>query len=196
MRKGRGSVDVDIYNELIEVPGARELLLKNTTNFRTDRRTGKLRAEIHEDVWPEVKEMVAKWKRIKKGQPQDGPKAKKTARPNRAKKKKTSVKRKRTATKKAIQKKDKTTSDEQKKIKKLHNLKQGDEFAYKNVGFGLTSYENGGDVLGRQKEKLFTDAFSKMGMDWNGSTWVFDSGLGMKTYIVLLEDVPEGELVE
>lgn len=67
MRKGRGLVDMDIYEKLLEVPGARSILLDNTTNHRTDSRTGKIRAEIHEDAWPEVKKMVANWKRFKRG---------------------------------------------------------------------------------------------------------------------------------
>lgn len=66
MRKGRGLVEVEIYEELLRFPEPRRLLLNNTTNHRDNPRTKKLCAEIHEDAWPEVKEMVAKWKRFKK----------------------------------------------------------------------------------------------------------------------------------
>ncbi len=70
MRKGRGLVDSDIYNELVKIPGAREILVSNLCNFRTDSRTGKVRAEISEDAWPEVKQMVENWKRRKAGKKQ------------------------------------------------------------------------------------------------------------------------------
>lgn len=70
MRKGRGLVDQDIYDQLMKVPGARQLLLGATCNHRFDQKTKKLRVEIAEDAWPEVKRMVANWKRIKSGKPQ------------------------------------------------------------------------------------------------------------------------------
>lgn len=66
MRKGRGLVDADIYDELLKVPGAGKLLADNTANFRRDPKTKKLRVEISEDVWKEVKKMVSDWKRLKK----------------------------------------------------------------------------------------------------------------------------------
>lgn len=70
MRKGRGLVDEDVYDELMKVPGAREILLANTSNHRHDPKTGRIRVEISEDAWPEVKQMVANWKRRKAGKPQ------------------------------------------------------------------------------------------------------------------------------
>ena len=70
MRKGRGLVDSDIYHELVKIPGAKEILVSNLCNFRTDSKTGKVRAEISEDAWPEVKQMVENWKRMKSGKKQ------------------------------------------------------------------------------------------------------------------------------
>ncbi|MDO8496460.1 MAG: hypothetical protein Q7S43_03325 [bacterium] len=70
MRKGRGLVDSDIYDELVKIQGAKEILLSSLCNFRTDPRTGKVRAEISEDAWPEVKQMVENLKRRKAGKKQ------------------------------------------------------------------------------------------------------------------------------
>jgi hypothetical protein len=70
MRKGRGFVDRDIYNELLKVPGAKEILLTNTCNHCLDPKTQRIRVEISEDAWPEVKQMVANFKRMKRGKPQ------------------------------------------------------------------------------------------------------------------------------
>lgn len=70
MRKGRGLVDQDIYDELMKIPGARRVLIDNTCNFRLDPKTDKVGAEISEDAWPEVKQMVLNWKRAKAGKPQ------------------------------------------------------------------------------------------------------------------------------
>jgi hypothetical protein len=80
----------------------------------------------------------------------------------------------------------------------LKNIKSGDEFAYKNIGYGLVSYERGGgdERVWRTKGRLYTDTFSSIGMEWDGTTWVFDGGLGMTTKIVRLEDVPLGLLDE
>lgn len=79
------------------------------------------------------------------------------------------------------------------RLKRLKNLKPSDKFAYKNTGYGLVSYEDGSDAIGVKKGRLFTDCFEH-GMDWNGQTWKFDSGLGLVTTVVLIEDVPKGEL--
>lgn len=65
MRRGRGLVDQKIYNELVKIPGAREILLTNTCNHRFDPKTKQHRVEISEDAWPEVKQMVANYKRLK-----------------------------------------------------------------------------------------------------------------------------------
>jgi len=178
MRKGRGLVDVDIYNELLEVPGARKLLLDNTTNHRVNPKTDRLCAEIHEDAWPEVKEMVANWKRLKKGKPQQT--HKKSA----------------PKVRRGVKEQPTVDPEQQKRIQRLRKLKPGDKFAYKNVGYGLTSYEGGSDAIGVKKGKLFTETFDSMGMEWTGTTWKFDGGLGLVTYIVLIEDVPEGQLAD
>ena len=95
-----------------------------------------------------------------------------------------------------VKAKEKKTLTAAERVRRLKGLKSGDEFAYKNVGFGLTSYEKGHGEVWRKGGKLFTSTFDSMGMEWNGETWVFDGGLGMKTYIALLEDVPEGELTD
>lgn len=85
------------------------------------------------------------------------------------------------------------TSEE--RIKRLKNLKTGDKYAYKNVGFGETTYETISDDKVRHKNgRLFTNVFESRGMEWTGETWKFDSGLGLVTTIVLLEDVPKGGL--
>ena len=79
------------------------------------------------------------------------------------------------------------------RLRRLKTLKPGDKFAYKNSGYGLVSYEDGSDAIGVKKGRLFTNTFDH-GMDWNGQTWKFDSGLGLVTTIVLMEDVPKGKL--
>ena len=70
MRKGRGLVDSDIYDELVKIPGAKEILVSNLCNFLIDPKTGRVRAEISEDAWPEVKQLVQNWKRMKAKKPQ------------------------------------------------------------------------------------------------------------------------------
>ncbi|KKT28113.1 hypothetical protein A3G55_02450 [Candidatus Giovannonibacteria bacterium RIFCSPLOWO2_12_FULL_44_25] len=80
------------------------------------------------------------------------------------------------------------------RVQKLQKLKSGDKFAYKNVGYGLTSYEIGDDALKIKSGKLFTKTFDSTGMEWTGQTWKFDGGLGLVTTIVLMEDIPEGAL--
>lgn len=84
----------------------------------------------------------------------------------------------------------------EKRVERLKNLKRNDTFAYKNVGYGYTTYEEGSDVIETRDGKLFTDAFEDLGMDWTDQTWKFDGGLGLVTTIVLMEDVPEGALEE
>ena len=70
----------------------------------------------------------------------------------------------------------------------LKNLKPGDKFFYKCVGYGLTSYERGDDVVEIRDGKLFTNTFDTYGLEWNGTTWVSDGALGLKTYIVSADD--------
>lgn len=79
----------------------------------------------------------------------------------------------------------------QTKIKK--NLGPKDKFSYKNIGYGLISYEEGSDAIGVKKGKLYTDTFDKMGMEWNGTTWVFDGGLGLRTEIATIAELKEYE---
>jgi hypothetical protein len=69
----------------------------------------------------------------------------------------------------------------------LKNLKPGDKLFYKHVGYGLTSYERG-EVVEIKDGKLYTPSFDTDGMDWNGSTWVFDAGLGLRTTVVPADD--------
>ena len=73
-------------------------------------------------------------------------------------------------------------------MSELANLKAGDKFFYRNDGYGLTSYERGDDAIEIHDGKLFTDTFDKIGMEWDGKTWVFDGGLGIKTSIVAADD--------
>lgn len=65
MRKGRGLVDQDIFDDMLSVPGTSKILLGSVCNHRFDKKTGKLRVEIAEEAWPEVKRMVAKWRKIR-----------------------------------------------------------------------------------------------------------------------------------
>jgi len=76
-------------------------------------------------------------------------------------------------------------------------LKKGDAFVYCNVGFGYTTYEAASDIERKKNTKLFTQTFSKGGMDWDArrGTWVFDGGTGMLTIIMLREEVPKGESI-
>jgi hypothetical protein len=184
MRKGRGLVDMDIIDELTKVPGMKHLIMCNTTNIITSRRTGKLRAEIHEDAWPEVKAAVANWKRVKAGKPQKDPASPKS-----------SVKKKRKSGKKneAV----KRVAEQEKHLaERLANLKPGDDFVYRNVGFGMVTYERGSDAIEVRDGKLFTETFSEMGMDWNGETWKFYGGGGLVTTVLLPEQVPPGEDID
>lgn len=80
------------------------------------------------------------------------------------------------------------------RTRRLKSLKSGDAFAYKNVGYGLVSYEEGDEKIWRKGGKLFTPTFDSIGMEWNGQTWEFDGGLGLKTLVIFLEDVPKGQL--
>jgi hypothetical protein len=73
-------------------------------------------------------------------------------------------------------------------MSELQNLKPGDKFFYKNVGYGLTSYERGDDAVEIKDGKLFTETFNTFGMEWKNDQWVFDGGLGMKTFIVGPDD--------
>jgi len=75
----------------------------------------------------------------------------------------------------------------------LKRLKPGDQFSYKNIGYGLVSYEDGSDAIGIKNGRLFTDTFDKVGMEWNGKTWVFNGGLGMTTEIASIEELRKYE---
>lgn len=64
------------------------------------------------------------------------------------------------------------------------------KFAYKNVGYGVVSYEMGHGPIEQQDGKLFTDTFESDGMVWkDGQGWLFDSGLGLQTYAIAWEDL-------
>jgi hypothetical protein len=78
----------------------------------------------------------------------------------------------------------------------LKKLKKGDLVAYKNVGYGIISYERGDAVTAIKGGKLYTPTFDSRGMTWDSfaNAWVFDGGLGLKTYAILPESVPPGEL--
>lgn len=60
---------------------------------------------------------------------------------------------------------------------------------YKNVGYGLTTYE-GDTVTDIVDGKLFTGCFSSEGMSWDdrAQTWKYDGGLGLVCTIVPIDD--------
>lgn len=70
----------------------------------------------------------------------------------------------------------------------MKDLKPGDLVAYKNVGYGLISYEGPDTVVEIRDGKLFTETFDSMGMEWKAGQWIFDTGLGLKTIAVDPED--------
>ena len=76
----------------------------------------------------------------------------------------------------------------------LKNLEAGDDVIYKNVGYGLTSYEEGkGEVVEIKDGRLFTNSFDREGMQWDERTqsWKYDGGLGLVTYAIAADD-PKG----
>ena len=78
-------------------------------------------------------------------------------------------------------------SRQKQKVWDARKLRKGDSVIYKNIGYGLVSYESGSkDVIGISKGRLFTDTFDRIGMEWDErkKTWFFDSGLGLRTEIV------------
>ena len=75
----------------------------------------------------------------------------------------------------------------------LKKINKKTEFVYKNVGFGLVSYEDGCDYVCKKKGKLYTEMFD-CGMEWNGHTWEFDGGLGLRTLVVLKSELSPDEL--
>lgn len=81
----------------------------------------------------------------------------------------------------------------------LKNLKEGDSVIYKNVGYGLTSYERGdNDVIEIKDGNLYTNTFDSMGMNWDNARncWKFDGGLGMVTYAIAADDQEALEWIE
>ena len=66
MKKGRGLVDCEIFDEMAKVPGTHGILFGSVTNHRINPSTDRLCAEIHEDAWPEVKQMVRQWTKFKR----------------------------------------------------------------------------------------------------------------------------------
>lgn len=178
MRKGRGLVDIDIYNKLLEVPGVAEILIENTTNHRYDYKTKKIRVEISEEAWPEVKSIVANWKRARKGKPQK-------------------LSKKANNIEVVLRSLNSIDKKQQERIDRIKNLKPGDYFAYKNVGFGIVSYELGSDALEVKNGKLITQIFFDTGMEWTGQTWQFEfETSGLTTSIVLEEEIPDTHRAE
>jgi hypothetical protein len=70
------------------------------------------------------------------------------------------------------------------------------KFAYKNVGYGLVSYEAGDDFDRYEDGKLYTNTFSSYGMEWRGDRWRHDSGFGMRSYLVRREDMTPEQIKE
>ena len=73
----------------------------------------------------------------------------------------------------------------------LKTLKEGDSVIYKNVGYGLTSYEPGNnDVIEIKDGKLYTNCFNSTGLEWFDpqKCWKFDGGLGLITYAISADD--------
>jgi len=71
------------------------------------------------------------------------------------------------------------------------------EFAYCNVGYGVTSFEPGDDFVEFRDGNLFTKTFDSMdGMTWHKGRWQFDSGLGLCTFIVRKEDMTSQQIDE
>lgn len=68
-------------------------------------------------------------------------------------------------------------------------LAAGEKVTYKNVGFGLVSYETD-TVTGMRNGRLITGSYESTGMEWDDArnTWKFDVGLGMVSYIVPNDD--------
>lgn len=72
-------------------------------------------------------------------------------------------------------------------------MKKGDMVFYKNIGYGVVSYEGPDMVIRKRGNRLYTQAFDKQGLKWDGRTWVFDGGLGLVTYVVSFDDIPPNE---
>ena len=75
-------------------------------------------------------------------------------------------------------------------------ITEGTEFAYKNVGYGLTSHEWGSDFTHYEGGKLFTRCFDRIGMEWKGGAWTFDGGLGMQSFLVRKSDMTPAQIAE
>ena len=76
----------------------------------------------------------------------------------------------------------------------LKKINAKTEFVYKNIGYGYISYERGNDFVCKKKGKLYTQTFERSGMEWNGNTWEFDGGLGLKTIVMLKSDLTPDQL--
>ncbi len=101
------------------------------------------------------------------------------------------------ATKKAVKKKTAKKKAVKKAVRKstkydLRNLVKGDSVIYKNVGYGLITYEHGKNhVLGIKDGILTTKTFDSSGMEWDEfrSCWAApDSGLGLRCYAISKND--------
>jgi hypothetical protein len=74
-------------------------------------------------------------------------------------------------------------------------INEATEFAYKNVGYGLTTFEWGSDFTHYEDGRLFTRCFDS-GMEWKNGMWTFDGGLGMRTYLVRKSDMTPDQIAE
>lgn len=73
----------------------------------------------------------------------------------------------------------------------LKNLKPGDSVIYKNVGYGLTSYERGdGDVIEITDGRLYTRTFDRYGLVWNEKRqcWQSEGSLGLQVFAIAADD--------
>ena len=57
----------------------------------------------------------------------------------------------------------------------LKQLKRGDKVFFKMTGFGMTTYEGPEKVLENRGDKLFTQSYDEIGLDWDDlrKTWIF-----------------------
>lgn len=71
------------------------------------------------------------------------------------------------------------------------------QFAYKNVGYGVISYEGGNDFDRYEDGALFTDTFDRDGgLQWGRGEWFYDGGLGMRTSVIKRDDMTDAQISE
>lgn len=77
------------------------------------------------------------------------------------------------------------------------SINKNTKFAYKNVGYGLASFEAGDDFERYEGDKLHTSTFDSIGMHWHDTRgWTFDGGLGLVTYLVKKENMTQRQIEE